>query len=635
MKNICTFLMVMLSVSLFSQSEKTEMKAHRMGEAGRFQKLSNFNVNPNTLNYDLRYQRIELTVNPEVQFISGKVTSHFIPNENLNSIYFDLTNNLTVSEVLYHGNSVNFTQFSTKEIRIDFNNEIQSGTTDSLSIKYSGVPETSNNGIYFANHSTGKVAFTLTEPYGSREWFPAKQSLNDKVERVDLLITAPAQYSTAGNGTLISETENAGWKTAFWKTEYPIPAYLIAIGVSNYVKQNSTMGNPPFPFVNYLFPHSDSNSYVQNNLEWAKQLMEMFEEHFGPYPYRNEKYGHMEMTLGGGMEHATMTSMGMWTEDLIAHELAHQWFGDKITCRTWNDIWLNEGFATFGQHLNNEKFLMNHQQFMQYLQGQKDYITSLPSGSVYVSDALLGDIYTIFNGRLSYSKGGYVLRMIKWILGDDAFYQALKDYAARPALAYAYAETGDFSGSLQQSTGKDFSGFMNDWIYGQGYPQYEIRWKQSGNKIAFLVNQSQSHTSVDFFEMPLPIKVNGTSGETAYLRLENTSNGQYFEDTVDFTVDSVEFNYEFQILERNSVVMYDAGLKSNETNLSNISIFPNPAKDILNVSGLSKNFDYEIIGTDGRLLQKGQANGQVSVSGLAKGMYFLKIENRNFKFLKE
>src|SRR5690606_39723074 len=180
--------------------------------------------------------------------------------------------------------------------------------------------------------------------------------------------------------------------------------------------------------------------------------------------------------------HQTMSSMSGWGRYVIAHELAHQWFGDKVTCGAWNDIWLNEGFATFGEHLANEKLLMSNTDFMNYLAAQKDYITSQPGGSTYVADADLGNTGAIFSGRLSYAKGGYIVRMIKWILGETVFYQAIKDYHARPNLAYNYARTADLNASLLLSTGKDFTGFFNDWVYGQGYPSYDIRWTQAPNQ---------------------------------------------------------------------------------------------------------------------------------------------------------
>ena len=638
----------MLQAKIFVQNyaqknEEAERKSMISNELMRYSKMIDYNVNPNTLNYDLRYQRLELQLDPAQQYVSGTVTSHFIPNQNMASIYFDLSNTLTVSEVKYHGSNLPFTQLATKEVKIDFPAGIPAATLDSLSIKYSGAPDTggsAGDAFTISTQSGVPALYTLSEPYGAQEWFPTKQSLNDKIEKVDLMINTPSQYNVASNGKLFSETVLPGnRKLTFWQTNYPIPAYLIALGITNYTKFNDTMGNPPFPFVNYLYPSTTSNSTIMSNIEWTKTVMNTFEQYFGPYPYRNEKYGHMQFGWGGGMEHATMSSMGSWGRGIIAHELAHQWFGDKVTCGAWNDIWLNEGFATFGEHLANEKLLMTNSQFMSYLSSEMNYITSSAGGSVYVSDTNLGNTGAIFSGRLSYSKGGYVVRMIKWILGDDAFYSALKDYHARPQLAYGYAKTEDLKNSLLESTGKDFTEFFNDWIYGQGHPTYQIRWNQTADQmLRFKVSQTTSHSSVNFFEMPLPIKVNGTGGQVAYLVLNHTTKNQNFAEQVNFPVVSIQFNYENQILQRNSTVTKDTTILSvNDGAKEEMKIYPNPVKDRLSVSGINKDQPYEILSIDGKLIEAGKYSSTktIEVQALPKGVYFLKVSNQNLKFIKE
>ena len=637
-------LLAIIFVQNYAQkNEEAERKSMISNELMRYSKMIDYNVNPNTLNYDLRYQRLELQLDPAQQYVSGTVTSHFIPNQNMTSIYFDLSNTLTVSEVKYHGSNLPFTQLATKEVKIDFPAGIPAATLDSLSIKYSGAPDTggsAGDAFTISNQSGVPALYTLSEPYGAQEWFPTKQSLNDKIEKVDLMINTPSQYNVASNGKLFSETVLPGnRKLTFWQTNYPIPAYLIALGITNYTKFNDTMGNPPFPFVNYLYPSTTSNSTIMSNIEWTKTVMNTFEQYLGPYPYRNEKYGHMQFGWGGGMEHATMSSMGSWGRGIIAHELAHQWFGDKVTCGAWNDIWLNEGFATFGEHLANEKLLMTNSQFMSYLSSEMNYITSSAGGSVYVSDTNLGNTGAIFSGRLSYSKGGYVVRMIKWILGDDAFYSALKDYHARPQLAYGYAKTEDLKNSLLESTGKDFTEFFNDWIYGQGHPTYQIRWNQTADQmLRFKVSQTTSHSSVNFFEMPLPIKVNGTGGQVAYLVLNHTTKNQNFAEQVNFPVVSIQFNYENQILQRNSTVTKDTTILSvNDGAKEEMKIYPNPVKDRLSVSGINKDQPYEILSIDGKLIKAGKYSSTktIEVQALPKGVYFLKVSNQNLKFIKE
>ena len=644
MKKLYGLIFALICIQISAQvNEEAERKSMIKSELQRYAKMINYNVNPNTLNYDLKYQRLDLELDPAQQFVSGTVTSHFVPNQSISSIYFDLSNVLSVSEVKFHGNNLTFTQLGTKELKIDFPTNLPAATLDSLSIKYSGAPDTAGSAgdaFTIGTQSGTPVLFTLSEPYGAQEWFPTKQSLNDKIEKVDIKITTPPQYNVASNGKLFSETIlGNGKKLSFWQTNYAIPAYLIALGITNYTKFNDTMGNPPFPFVNYLYPSLTTNTTIMGNIEWTKTVMNTFEEYFGPYPYRNEKYGHMQFGWGGGMEHATMSSMGSWGRSIIAHELAHQWFGDKVTTGAWNDIWLNEGFATYGAHLANEKLLMNATQFQSFLASEITSITSSTGGSVYVADVNLGDNNAVFSSRLSYSKGGFAVRMIKWILGDDAFYAAIKDYHSRPNLAYNYVRTSDLKNSLLQSTGKDFTEFFNDWIYGQGYPTYNIKWNQTSDQVLrFKITQTQSNSSVSFYEMPLPIKVNGTSGQVAYLRLNNTTNNQNFSETVGFPVASIQFNYENQMIQRNSVVSKDTAILAvDQLEKSVIKIYPNPVKDQLSVSGILKVEPYEIHSIDGKLVTKGNytSSKTINTSKIPKGLYFLKIGNQNLKFIKE
>ncbi|AZA82915.1 peptidase M1 [Chryseobacterium lactis] len=595
------------------------------------------NINPNTLNYDLQYQRMDVSLDPAVQNISGSVTSHFKTKQDLSSIYFDFTTALAVSKVQYHGSNLTFQRLPTQEIKIDFPASITANTLDSLTINYSGSPV--NNEVFFTEVQSGTpVLSTLNEPYGAQDWFPTKQSLNDKIEKFDFKITTPAQYNVAANGKLMSETILPnGKKLTFWRTMYPMTAYLAALSITNFVKKNDVIGNPPFPFVNYLYPSTSSNPAKMANIEWTKQAMDVFETYFGAYPFRNEKYGHMEFTWGGGMEHQTMSSMGSWGKGIIAHELAHQWFGDKVTCGKWNDIWLNEGFAAFGAHLANEKLLMTNTQFMTYLSGQINDITSMPDGSTYVPDTSLNNINRIFSSRLTYAKGGYVVRMLKWILGDDIFYQAIKDYHSRPNLAYNYVQTSDLNASLLQSTGKDFTEFFKDWIYGEGYPTYKIKWKQTGSQLLLNASQTQSMpSSVNFYEMPLPIKVNGTGGETAYLVLNNTTNNQNFLETISFPVASVQFNYEYQILEKNSTVTQDNTLSVSSVKKEEFALYPNPAKNELYLKGLNKATEFSIHAIDGKLIRQGnyQPGKSIGISELVPGTYILTIKEKNIKFIK-
>lgn len=643
MKKFYTLFIVFFSLNIiFGQSFNIDRKGIIESEKKtNLKSILNVNVNPNTLNYDLQYVRLELDLDPTQQYIAGTVTSHFKMLQNSPDIYFDLKNNLTVSNVKYHAQDLTFQQLSSDEIRINFPSTLSAQTTDSLSITYSGIPSTVEQAFVATITPAGDpILATLSEPFGAKQWWPTKQSMNDKIEKLDIKISTPAQYTVGSNGKLMSETIlGNGKKLTYWQTNYPIPAYLFALGISNYTKLNSTITttNSSFPFLNYVYP-SWATADTQSKLDWTAISMQTFEDHFGLYPYRNEKYGHMQFNWGGGMEHATMTSMGYYGLDLIAHELAHQWFGDKLTCGAWNDIWLNEGFATMGEYMVYEKLLMSPAQFQSYLQNEMNDITSAPDGSVYIPNSDLNS-GRIFNARLTYTKGGYVLRMIKWILGDDQFYAMLKAYQSNPAFEYNYIKTNDFRDFLSSYTGRDFTDFFNDWIYGEGYPTYQIKWNQNptSKKLSFQVGQTRSSSAVSFFELPLPIKVSGSGGQTAYFVLDHTSNNQYFTQDVNFDVTNVTFNYEKQIITKGSTVTKDNNLAVKDINQKNITVYPNPAKSFIKISDLQKSTDYEIFSIDGKLIKNGIANpdSEINISTLVKGTYVLKFNNQSVKIIKD
>ncbi len=646
MKHFYTLIIVCLTFNtIFSQSNNIDRKGLIDSEKrSASRSILDFNVNPNTLNYDLQYVRLEFDLDPTQQFVSGTMTSHFKMLANSANIYFELAKNLTVSTVKYHGQNLTFEHLTSDEIKINFPASLTAQTTDSLSITYSGVPDSTGAFASFEADTTDDgdpILATLSEPYGAKGWWPTKQSMNDKIEKMDIKVTTPAEYTVGSNGKLMSETIlGNGKKLTYWQTNYPIPAYLFALGISNYTKINSTITTTgsSFPFLNYVYPGFDTPS-TRANLDWTATSMQTFEDHFGLYPYRNEKYGHMQFNWGGGMEHATMTSMVNFGQGLIAHELAHQWFGDKLTCGAWNDIWLNEGFATFGEHVTYEKLLMSASQFQNYLAGQISDITSDPGGSVYVPDSGLSNINRVFDGRLTYAKGAFVLRMIKWKLGDDQFYAMLKAYQNNPAFAYGYVKTPDFRNFLSSYTGKDFTDFFNDWIYGEGYPSYQIRWTQNATsrKLTFRVGQTRSSSTVNFFEMPLPIRVTGSGGQTAYFVLDHTANNQYFTQDVGFTVTGVTFNYENQIITRGSTVIRDNTLAVDSFNKDKINIYPNPAKSFIKIAGLEKSAEYEIFTLDGKLIKKGNADkdSEINISAFVKGTYILKFNDQSFKIIKE
>lgn len=409
MKRILLSLTLLFSIVTSAQTYEEDFREIVNQEAKSALNQMFYRVNANTGNYDLTYHRLELDVDPNVAFISGDVTSYFIAKEDLNQITFDLADNMTVTQVMQRNDVLSFTQNSDDELVITLPQTQNQGVLDSLTVTYSGNPISSGFGSFEqTTHNGDPIIWTLSEPYGAKAWWPCKQDLNDKIDEVDVIITTPQfnpfneEYVAVSNGLEQSQEVNGSFKTTHYKHQYPIPAYLIAIAVTNYEIYSHTVPNNgnPFDIVNYVFPEDLTNA--QNSTGVTVDIMNLFTNLFEEYPFAAEKYGHAQFGWGGGMEHTTVSFMGNFSRNLIAHELAHQWFGNKITCGSWKDIWLNEGFATYLSGLVIEDF-DGQIPFKNWKQQRINSITSQPNGAVYLSDQDTTNVSRIFSGRLSYT----------------------------------------------------------------------------------------------------------------------------------------------------------------------------------------------------------------------------------------
>ena len=565
-------------VIFFSQNNIDDLSN---SESEFAKKILSQKINLNTANYDLKYHRLDLDLDPEEAFISGVITSHFLALEDLNQITFDLSDNMQVQSVIHLNSNANlgFTQTSTDELVIEFQSIQSQGTLDSISVSYSGNPVSSGFGSFEqSNHDGDPIIWTLSEPYGAKGWWPCKQDLNDKIDSIDVYINTPLynpdneDYIAVSNGLEISQEINNNIKTTHFKHNYPIPAYLIAVAVTNYEvysHQVSNNGNP-FEIVNYVYPEDFSSAQQQTLV--TVDIMDFFTEKFEEYPFSNEKYGHAQFGWGGGMEHTTVSFMGGFSRGLIAHELAHQWFGNKITCGSWQDIWLNEGFATYLSGLIIEH-LDGESSFNSWKQQKVNSITSQTYGSVYVPAQDTLTVGRVFSGRLSYNKGSMVLHMLRQKIGDDLFYESLQDYLSNPQFSYGYANSNDFISSVEQTTEMELSEFFDDWLFNEGYPSYVAEWGQPSSELQIILSQQSSHESVDFFEGLIKIRVFGDSGEELDLLLDHSYNSQIFINELDFNVSSIEINPDFDVISKNNFIV----LSSEAPEINNkLVIYPNP-----------------------------------------------------------
>ncbi len=586
--------------------------------------------------YDLNYHRCVWAIDPAVNYINGNITSYFKPIvTSFNTMQFDLSNMLIVDSVKYHNTSLLYTQLPTNLLEITFPIVLSVNVIDSVTIYYQGVPSNSGFGSFVkSTHAGIPIIWTLSEPFGAQDWWPCKQDLNDKIDSIDIVVTTPQAYRVASNGLLVSETVMGTDKIYHWKSRYKIATYLIAIAVTNYAVYSDSvfLSTDTIPVLNYVYPENLANAKTET--PEIKKIIKLYDSLTILYPFAKEKYGHAQFSWGGGMEHQTMSFMSSFNFGLTAHECAHQWFGDHITCGSWEDIWLNEGFATYFQGLTEERYFPNN--WNNWKKEKVDNITSAPDGSVLCDDTT--SVARIFNGRLTYNKGSYLLHMLRWKLGDAVFFQALKNYLNDPALAGGYAQTSKLKAHLEATSGKNLANFFDQWYYNQGYPSYEIIYNQTGNNVVLTVNQTQSHTSVSFFEMPIPIKFVGV-GEDTTIVFNHQYSGQIFTATIPFPIISVVFDPELHLISANNKTKNIS--TSNDLN-NEIKLYPNPATTTLNLSLFllsKKELRFEIIDIKGRKIISindsfniGLTVKPIDISQLSAGTYIIKISGNEISY---
>ncbi len=573
-------LSVILLFGLNATAQQQEDFCKSVEEISRMERLNHDRIghrNNETLasnNYDVKYYRCEWEVDPAAYYITGKVTVYFVTNALANSISLDLMNSLVTDSVKQRNTLLTKLQGGNL-LTVNFPVAINANTLDSISIFYKGPPANTGFGSFVqTTHAGVPVIWTLSEPYGSRDWWPCKNGLDDKADSIDILVTCPAAYKTAANGLLQSETLiNGGTKKlTWWKHRYLIASYLVCFAVTNFSVFNNSvqLGAVNMPMQTYCYPENLAS--FQGGTQNVLDALQLFHNNYGDYPFIKEKYGHVQFGWGGGMEHQTSTFIVNIGEGLIVHELAHQWFGDKVTCGSWEDIWLNEGFAT---HLAS--FYMENKYPANTANNRKSVINNVTGsvgGSVWVDDTT--SVGRIFDGRLSYNKGSCLVYMLRWKLGDSVFFKGIQQYQKDPKLAYGFAKTSDLQRNLEQVSGQNLAEFFKDWFKGQGYPTYRVEWTQIGSSnVKIKMNQTTSHPSVDFFEMPVALKFkNATQQKTVVV--DNKTNGEIFLQNIGFIADTVLIDPDYWLVTKNNTTQKVSVIAGNP---NTILVYPNPVKD--------------------------------------------------------
>lgn len=575
---------------------------------------------------DIVFQKLELNINPDTLFLEGKSTIFFKTKQTQNHIEIDLNNVFEIETIKYHGVDCPYIHENHK-IKLENINAFTAGVLDSVFIQYSGVPNNALNATSFnrAFHDGVPIIWTLSEPYGCADWWPTQNSLSDKIDSIDIIVHSPEQYLTASIGLLVLDTIFDGVRTAVWQHRYPIVPYLVGIATTNYIQYNDTafFENDTILIMNYVFPEYEEFYRLHSHTTAIK--MNYYSRTYGMYPFYKEKYGHAQIPGNGGMEHQTMTFISSFSYLLVVHELAHHWFGNFVTCSSWEDIWLNEGFATYTSNLYLD-FQPFPNGFDRWRATSIESICSQPDGSVWVNDTTLRN--RIFSNRLSYEKAAMLLQMIHFEIGDSLYYETVLQFLNHPNHIFGFASTADFILFLQNVTNVDFTRFFEYWFWGEGHPNVDVIAQAFNNNTVFLTLQCFNSSICNIpFEGEVEVLFKNNNLDTLIsLPLSDGANNYRFD--LSFQPDSVVYNPFFRLIspvKREKIKL----LK----NVSGFLIFPNPANDFINIV-CEDDFiqNITIYDVSGKFINRIEVNynsfsHRITTSSLSKGIYFVEIQN--------
>lgn len=536
-------LLLIKSSNTFSQSINENNFHHRGGLGVNALNVSGAGIlsigNTGTgANININYHRCNWKADPNdaTKTIKGDVTTYFKTiSSNVSSINFDFNNasfNNDSLKAFYHGTACNIyfnTSGNQDVLNIDLPNPlINIGTIDSITINYKGSPPAANGdalGYQIGQDgAANNYIYTLSESYEDKDWWPCKADMQDKIDSLDINVTVPKVFWVAANGVMTDSAISGSNRTFKFKHRYPIASYLVAICIAKFKRYNLgnlSVGSNKLPFIINLFP--DKSTPVETNifniLNNHKLVFAAFNNFYGDYPYSKEKHGFYEFGFSGGMEHQTFSGIGggnFQSNSTLAHELGHQWWGDKVSFATWNELWLAEGFATYSEVLMAEFVPSIGVSYLNKLANNKASARFNNYTPIYISNIDNSNtIWTSGNTSAVYERGCMVVSMLRSLMGDNKFFTACKNYLSDTTIAYKAATTADLQRNMQNQFGENMTNFFGEWIYKKGTPNYAVLWGNDVKKINIKLVQNviatgSGGTAATFFPMPIIIKIEDT-----------------------------------------------------------------------------------------------------------------------------
>lgn len=593
--------------------------------------------------YDVKFYWLDLQVSDSSITLRGSVSIMADPQvQDLQEIMLDMSQGLTADSVTVNGQRVAHVH-AENTLQVALPTPVSPGNPFTVTVFYHGPDANSGaySGIYSKlNPSWNKrITWTLSEPFHAMNWFPCKQDLADKADSVYVFLSTDSHLKAGSNGLLTAQVPLPGDRIRYeWKSRYPIDYYLISFAVGDYMDYSFYVRqgeNDSLLVQNYIYNHEAFLNQNKSAIDKTGDMIVLFNELFGLYPFADEKYGHCVAPLGGGMEHQTMTTLANFSFLLVAHELAHQWFGNYVTCSSWQDIWINEGFASYAEYLALQ-YLRSQEAADSWLNEVHDYVKSIPDGSVYVPEKDATDEDRIFDYRLSYSKGAAIIHMLRQETGNDSlFFTALKTYLHKYRNGLASGLM--FRDHLEELTGKDFDDFFEQWYFGEGFPIHSVSWDHRNDTLHIQSLQTVS-AATPLFTVLNEFRVRVNDRDTL-LKMRQTSNFNAWDIYLPGTISSflVDPN-QWLILELDNVQF--TGTHQSEPRFR---IVPNPARARVNVyfTGAADPYTIYLVDPAGQIIFSRETHDQhtvLDIAGYPPGFYVILIKYENHiyqaKFVK-